>query len=286
LFSIKLRSLTKLLIFASLISLFLFVLYWTWGSYENFFGWLLNLNQNTVRYVNNYGYIFWVGHIGLTLRLVGVFIGLLSFILIWYANKHSFRIQRLISVALLLEGFYFLLYFPFVERMWGPNTYFLSVAYFLQILLTTPFLLILAKKVRNYQSESDKNNFWKWVSLAFLGYISALWINALFRWFDMARLEGVKLLFTGNIAFGFLNGAIFMTLALLFSIIAARSISKRDVVSSKKWIGLTLTMVGLHFVLYTIYSQIVQQMNYILLVDVWTIPFLLLGFSLLYENVK
>jgi hypothetical protein len=117
----------------------------------------------------------------------------------------------------------------------------------------------LAKKVRNYQSESDKINFWKWVSLAFLGYISALWINALFRWFDMARLEGVQLLFTGNITFGFLNGAIFMTLALLFSIIAARSISKRDVVSSKRWIGLTLTMVGLHFVLYTIYSQIITN---------------------------
>ena len=214
-FSIKLGSLAKFLIFVSLISLFLFVLYWTWGSYENFFGWLLNLNPNTVRYVNNYGYVFWVGHIGLTLRLAGVFMGLLSFVLLRYTHKHHSRIQRLVSIALLLEGFYFLLYFPFVERMWGPNTYFLSVAYFLQILLTTPFLFILAKKVRKYQSEFDKNNFWKWAGLAFLGYISALWVNALFRWFDMARLEGIQLLFTGNITFGFLNGAIFMTLALV-----------------------------------------------------------------------
>ena len=137
--SIKFRSITNFSIFTSLVSLFLFVLYWTWGSYENFFGWLFNLNPTVVNYVNNYGFVFWVGHTGLTLRLLGVFIGLVSFVLFWGNFKHPFRTRRLISLALILESLYFLLYFPFVERMWRPQTYFLSVFPLLKILIFLTF---------------------------------------------------------------------------------------------------------------------------------------------------
>jgi len=138
--------------------------------------------------------------------------------------------------------------------------------------------------MKTYQSGGENRRFWKWAGLTFTCYMLSLWVNALFRWFDMVRIEGFQLLFTGIIPLGFLNGAITMSLAVVFSFAAARSILEMDQASSKRWIGLALIMLGIHYVIYFIYSQLAGLMNFILLVDVWTIPLLALGTTLLYES--
>jgi len=268
----------------SLFFLFLFVFYWTWGSYEHFFGWLFNSDSYHVRYVSTVGISYWSAHIGLTLRLTGVICGLISLFSLCLNVKFPFRIKLLVAAALILEGIYYLLYIPWVPYLWRPDTYILSVSYLLQVLLTSPFLIFLAIKMKTYQSGGENRRFWKWAGLTFTCYMLSLWVNALFRWFDMVRIEGFQLLFTGIIPLGFLNGAITMSLAVVFSFAAARSILEMDQASSKRWIGLALIMLGIHYVIYFIYSQLAGLMNFILLVDVWTIPLLALGTTLLYES--
>jgi hypothetical protein len=144
----------------------------------------------------------------------------------------------------------------------------------------------MALKTKKYTKQQNNQDFWKWSGLTFLTYIGALWINAMFRWFDMSMIEGIQFLFTGIVTYGFLNGAIFMTLALIFSILSAHSMSKLNQPKSKKWLGLSLIMIGIHYILYFVYSHFAGIMNFILLVDIWTFPLTFLGISLLFGKIK
>jgi hypothetical protein len=74
-----------------------------------------------------------------------------------------------------------------------------------------------------------------------------------------------------------------MSLALVFSIVAARSMVKLDQGSSKsREFGVNYAWITLYH-LPSLFTN-AGIMNFILLVDVWTIPLLVLGIALLYEN--
>ena len=277
---IKVRVDTKLLVGAGLVSLFIYVFYWFYVGYENFFGFLFATNPTAVNYVTYLGIVFWAGHVGLNARIIGVFLGLLSLVLLSLRITRPSKIRVLVSTALFLESIYFLLYIPYLPYLWGPGTSFLASAYFVQFLLVTPFLMILALKTfRLSRSLADKS-FWKWAGMAFVAYISAFWVNVMFRWFDMASSEGLSLLLGGVVVVSFLNSVVFMSLAVAFSVLAARSLTKGDS-KAPRWIGLALIMLGLRYTVYLIYSYFTGMLNFVLLDDIWTIPLIVLGLSLL-----
>lgn len=270
---IKIRFDTKILILVCLITLFIYVAYWTSASYNNFFGFITGSDPDAVEYVSFLGIVFWVGHIGLTARIIGVFLGMLSMILLASKSQSFSRIKILVFLALILESIYFVSYIPNTPYLWREEftgTFYLGLGYFLQFLLVTPFLAMLAYKTIKYKQTLADQSFWKWAGISFVTYTSALWVNAMFRWFDM-----------GNISIDFLNSAVFMTLAIVFSILAARSLSK---VESKaaKWIGIALMMIGLHYSVYLVSSYFIGMLNFVLLADIWTIPLLILGISLFF----
>ena len=123
----------------------------------------------------------------------------------------------------------------------------LGISYILQFLFTVPFLLILAVKV--YRHKLDGSGLIKWAGFAFVGYIGALWVNSVFRWFDMISADGLSVFFTGIRAVGSLNAFIVMSLAIIFSIIGVYYLLKRKR-NPRFWIGLSLVMVGLHYLVY------------------------------------
>ena len=274
----------KVWVVVSLLSLLVWVTHTLRPSIEYIF----NVGQSvTEAYVSFLGIVFWAGHVGLDARFIGAILGLVSVFLVLDRAKPFSKIKNLVAAALLMEVIYFLSLVPTVEytirlgSILGAGTLYLSMAYLLQIILTVPFLTILAFKVKNYGNSQQRQSMWKWIGIAFVGYIAALWVNAVFRWFDMISAEGIMFLLSGSRAVGFLNAVVFMSLAVAFAVVGAYSVTKQSKIYWARWFGLALVMVGLHYVIYVVYSYFVGALNFVWLVDVWTIPLLGLGATLL-----
>lgn len=229
--------------------------------------------------------------VGMLAHLSAVIIGLLSLVLIWKGTRGFFDLKNCVVLALVLEGIYYASLFP--SGVWLATGLFgafdlgvtpLGVAYLLQVVFTTPFLIILALKVRNYIKDSSGFDGWKWVGFAFVGYIGALWSNSVFRWFDMVASDGLVVFFSGVAGVGALNAFVLMSLAVTFAIISIFRLVSKKLRSALRWLGLSLVMVGLHYVIYVVYSYYVNALGSVMLIDVWTIPLLGLGLVLLRRN--
>ena len=140
-------------------------------------------------------------------------------------------------------------------------------------------------KLYKYKGGSKGFEAWKWVSVAFVGYVASLWVNSVFKWIDMAVTEGFSLFFNGVNSLGALNAFILMSLALVFSFFSAFSLAKKDFSSSFKWLGITLVMVGLHYLIYVVYSYLVSMEAFLMLAEIWAIPLLGLGMVMLITKI-
>ena len=161
----------------------------------------------------------------------------------------------------------------------------MGIDYILLALFTAPFLLILGIKIYKYKDGSKGFEAWKWVSITFVGYVASLWVNSVFKWIDMAVVDGFSIFFNGVRSLGALNAFILMSLALVFSIIAAFSIMKKDLISSFKWLGITLMMVGTHYLISVVYHYLVGMETYLMMVEIWAIPLLGLGLVMLITKI-
>ena len=101
----------------------------------------------------------------------------------------------------------------------------------------------------------------------------------------MAVVDGFSIFFNGVRSLGALNAFILMSLALVFSIIAAFSIMKKDLISSFKWLGITLMMVGTHYLISVVYHYLVGMETYLMMVEIWAIPLLGLGLVMLMTKI-
>lgn len=233
------------------------------------------------------GWMYSLATVGLISRFFGVIIGIATLFLSW-KRKNLFEIRKWVATALFLESLYYLLLFP--SPIWllalGPtsNVYVtLAISYILQIIFTVPFLLLLAVKLFKTEVESFDKKVLKWAGVAFAAYIIALWSNSVLRWVDMILTEGIQFLFSGIISIGALNALVFMSFAVLFAIIGAYSLVRhKDTV--RRWIALSLLMVGLHYTIFLVYSYMTNSLNSVWLVDIWTIP--LIGLGLVTLKVK
>jgi len=156
---------------------------------------------------------------------------------------------------------------------YGGQYQIIGVSFFLQFLLTTPLLAILAMKVYSYEKGTNAFQSWKWLSLAFLGYVAALFVNSVLKWFEMASVEGIAVFPNGIITPGTLLASIFMSLALVFAVFGAFSLVKRKV-TSIRWIGLALAVVGLHYLVFVVFSYFSNILDFAMLAEVWAIPIL------------
>ncbi len=181
-----------------------------------------------------------------------------------------------------LEGTYYVLLFP--SGLWrisnGLN--FLGVAYLLRAVAAGSVLMVLSFKVRGFTLNT---NVMKWIGVAAVGYVAALWFNVIFKWFDMIKMLGSTFLLIGASSWGFLGSLITMSLAVVFAIVGAYFLAGNKG-ESVWWFGLSLTMVGVHYVIYVLFSFMAgNSLDFALPLDVWTLPFLGLGLSLLRTKV-
>ena len=229
------------------------------------------------------------GAVGILLRFVGVLCGIFAvFILIRNTDKKIFSVKKWIVLALILESCYFLLLLPsgFLLAGLSGARVMLGVDYLLMIALTAPFLGVLAVKLYRFRGGSEVFKEWKWVGAAFVGYIAALWANSVLKWFDMTLAEGFSFFTSGIRAIGALNAFVLMSLALGFSVYVAFLLIKGNIQSAFKWGGLVLALVGLHFLVFVIYSYLVGIESFLMLAEIWTIPLLGLGLTMLWTHSK
>ncbi len=231
-----------------------------------------------------------VASVGMVARLIGVILGLASFYMVWKGNKSFFKIRRMESTALALESVYYASLIPSVIWLfalgssYGISFYTLGLGYFLNVLLTVPFLAVLAIKVYKYGKDPNGAQFWKWVGIAFCGYIVALWANAVFRWFDVALADRMALLLGGSTGMLAWNAFILMSSAVFFAIFGGYFLRKQKKSVAIRWLGLALACVGLHYIFHVLVYYFDGALISMWLTDVWAIPLLGLGVSLL-KNV-
>ena len=134
-----------------------------------------------------------------------------------------------------------------------------------------------------FRHKKNRIDWFKWAGFAFVGYIGALWVNSVFRWFDMISAEGLSVFLTGIRAVGSLNAFVVMSLALVFGVLSVYQLLNGRKIGVR-WAGLALVMVGLHYFIYLLYSYFGGMIDFVLLVEVWAIPLLGLGVSVVRKN--
>jgi len=232
--------------------------------------------------------------VGMLLRFVGVFLAILALKefwprYVWNRDKSFFDIKNWVASALVLEACYYALLLPSGILMIGFGRsgslagVLLGIDYLLMVLFTVPFLVVLA--VKAYRSRSDGFRAWRWTAVTLVGYIAALWANSIFKWLDRIIADGFAFFSVGINALGALNSLVLMSLALVFTIIGAFSLAKQDLASSFKWLGLAFAMVGLHFLVYVVYSYLVGMLGFLVIAEIWTIPLLGLGLTMLKTKI-
>jgi hypothetical protein len=272
----------KFWIFVSLCALVLWTFYFLMDSFNHF----LNLSLGLPDWYTGKEWYFLPAFLGIITRFCGEILGLASLMLTWKENKPFREIKSLVVGTLLLETTYQISLLPSSLSLTLRNYYFIGVAYILQVFFTAPFLTILAFKIKEHNESVEDSELLRWVGKAFAGYVAALGVNALSRWLDMLLSEGVTFLFKGLSLLGFLNTLIFMVLAIGLALLGTRRLGKQNKFNASFFVGLSLMSVGIHYMVYVVYSYFVGMLNLVLLIDVWTIPFLGLGLAIATSSRK
>lgn len=235
------------------------------------------------------GSMYTVAAIGMVSRLLAVALAFWGIYTIWRKSKKSISTRRMFAISIGLESIYYASLIPSILYLFAlgstRNSVFYSmfgVGYFVQVILTVPFLLILAIKL--YRLTSNSFQSMKLVGIAFAGYIVALWANSVFHWLGLLFTEGLSFLFSDISSVLAWNSLVLMTLALISAIIAGIQLSKNNKLSN--WEGFALTLVGVHFLIYLLFNLITGTLNSVWLTDIWAIAFLGLGLSIIKPKVS
>ncbi len=269
----------------SIASLLGYVAYVFRGSIEIIIGYLNNV-QSDVWYVNFTGAVFWVGDIGLVARLAGTMLGLAAIYMLWIEKRTFPRVKNLIAVALILEGVNFIALLPSLPFLFEPSgvTSSLPLAwgYVLQILFTVPFLWTLAAKVLLYREPAQKSSLLKFAAVAFIAYAIVLFANEFSRWASMIFSDTN---FLGDVRIiGFLNAVALMPFAVIFAVAGAWRLWNGRITSAMGWLGASLAVIGLNYSILLAYSYFTNSLKFLALVDIWTIPLLGLGVTLMLNS--
>ena len=263
----------KVWVFVSLCSLLVWIIYMFPSNFEHLINVILGRPDF---YTGNLG-MFMASLVGLAARFSAVILALTVGFLVWGGNIKPLLAERLVETAVFLEGTYYILLLP--SGLWwlGLGLNFLGVAFLLQAISAGTALMVLSFKVR---SSENRAKTLKWVGVAGVGYVGALWFNVVFRWFDMIEVIGNGFLLRGVTSWGFLGSMITLSVAVIFAVVGAYFLAKNNG-ESIPWFGLSLLMIGLHYVIYLAYSFSSGNLDAAMMVDVWTLPFFGLGISLL-----
>lgn len=219
------------------------------------------------------------GEVGVILRFAGVCCFLAFTILLLWKKTVSWS---LLKKAVLLEGIYYLFNVPFIIYLFTRmDTSIAScgaaISYFAQILFVTPIFLVLYRKLKN--SNFDDSEIAKWGALAVTGFIFGLWVKHF-----MLAIYALPLDFFNSIYLaGFLNSALTMLIAGMIMIATFMPLyRKKSMHFNSKALGIAFILAGLYTTIYVIIALFnPAYMNWISLIDWWSIIFVVLGIGFL-----
>jgi hypothetical protein len=217
------------------------------------------------------------GLVGDPVRIAGAILALFVLYQIWRPKAQPFfTVRKYVVAAVLCEACFFLAQLPLMAQEISLGTQYtvLYVGYLLQFLLAAPPLIVLSLKVWRY-TDTVKANVLKWAGVAGVSYLAGIWVNNILRTY----LSGI----TSTV---FLNALITLSLSLVFAIAGFITLLKaRNKSRSLKLFALALIMVGLHFAVFLIYSAFTNTLGYAILVEIWPVALLGVGFSMLREKM-
>lgn len=270
----------------SLLSLLVWILRWIPESFVRFYN-IVFISWDYYPRVLVRGSMYTIATMGMISRLFAVILALSTLYLIWRKKTDSFSVRKILAASICLEGIYYASLIPSILYLfaltWTRNSLFygiLGFGYFLHVTLTFPFLTFLALKLYRNKSGLEDFQSFKLIAITFLGYIVALWANASFRWIGLALTEDLSFLWMESTSLLAWNAIVFMTLAVVFASYGAFYLSKKKK-RAIKWVGLALTAVGLHYLIYLIYHLIIGNYISVWLIDVWAMALLGLGLSII-----
>jgi hypothetical protein len=278
---------TKVWIVVTLCALLAYILYWLLGALANpYFLSYGDLPENFAPLSILIATDYVLPVIGNIFRLIGVSLALLSLYLVWGPKPNPFsNVKKKTAVALLFEGIFFLFLLPvnvLFALYFGPLPIF--IAFILQALLVSPLLTVLSFKVWRYRN--DEETVLKWAGVAAIGYLIGILIINVFRGLSMISIEGVGSLISNITSLGFLNSIITLSLSLIFAVAGFYTLQKNgNKRLSTRLIAFALIMLGLHFVIFILYSAITNAWKWVLLTEIWPIVLLGLGLNMLREEM-
>ena len=277
-------------VLVSLISLLVWIVRWIPESFVRFYN-IVFISWDYYPRVLVRGSMYTVAAVGMVFRLLAVVLGLVLIFVVWRGKIGSVSVRKFLGVGVIFEGVYFASLIPSIFYLFAlgdvGNPLFYStfgVGYFLQVVLTVPFLLVLGVKI--FRSGSDLGSFrsYKLLGVAFVGYVGALWANSVFHWFGLLLTQGFSILWTDVSSFLAFNTLVVMSLAFVFAFFGGLDISKKKIES--KWVGAALSLVGLHFLVYLIYQFFMGSLISVWLTDIWALGVLGLGIFMIKKKGK
>ena len=218
--------------------------------------------------------------VGLILRFAGSCIAVIVTYLVWTGKIQGFlEAKSRLSKVVLMEAIYFISIVPnfiFITIVGSPAILF---SYIIQTFLTIPFLLILRRKINNSEGKSFGPYLTRWTGLTFVAYVGAIWVNHVSRWLDMSIDGGLTVLQTSLNPLGVFNSFVILSLALILAVTGFLAIKKTGLTS--KWFGLSMTMLGLHFIILLIFYTLLNSLHVVYLFELWTVPLFGLGLALI-----
>ncbi len=235
----------------------------------------------------------YTGFIGLMVRVVGASYALSAVILVLKNEKTVFHVlQNRISKTLLFEGLYYLCFIPAIALLLLnfsalPNisNMLLSSAFSTQIILIMPMLTKLAIVIKNYRTKVDKPALIKWMGLAYLSVVVAVWVTYILKWREMMAVDPYLFSALSVRILGFLNTIIVQSLAVTFAVVGVLHIlRKKGSQKAVRWLGLSAILLSLHIIIYVIYVTFVGITRFIQFGELWLIPLFGVGLYLLLKN--
>jgi hypothetical protein len=220
------------------------------------------------------------GEVGLLLRFIGAFLLLAFMWLLFSKNRIS---VPFLEKAVLLEATYFLLYIPFVVYLLthpssATTGFDAGLSYALQIVLVSPSLFMLHRRLKEVEPGSDDARVIKWFAIAFCCYIFALWVKGfLFAMYAVGIGFSEPLLVAGSVnSMATLLGAAVGSVAVFLPVIRGTR-----GVFSWRGLGAVLVCVGAYFVVFDLVSLVnADYLTWVGLTEWWAASLIVPGLIL------
>jgi hypothetical protein len=218
---------------------------------------------------------------GIYLRLIG---GVLAATSAFLFYKDDSRYVSRLRYVILFEALYFASFIPsgiihsllsFSELTFAGFNLYTGVSYSLQGLLIVPILLLLSMKVK-----VDKGTInLRWIGIAAPLYVFGIWIKHAFFWFSTLSMTTSSTLFE---TVGMINQTLTLLVSALILLYAYTPLIRNSKKINLGLFGTSLSMIGIHFVIYFIISIWVPiYSSYLYLTEFWMVSVIILGLNVL-----